>query len=329
MYSQVEIGVNMVDKRERSMRNQAIDVYRCMLMYGICLLHSITQAGHNVAWAANMLSWCVPGFMFISGWFGMRFSFMKVAKLYGISLYCATVFVIFDAVVSGGGIDFRKIVNVASKQWFLNAYVVVMCFAPMVNVAVEQMAIKHLYPIMLCAFGWSFATTLPVVCKYVPPTHGLTAYSFLTLLGVYIVARFARKCHENNPAFQLLIANRKLIALIVCVCLVCAAIGLNDYNSPFALVIAAGAFLLLLRMKIPTWLSRICIWLGPTMFSVYLMHSHGYAWKYLTAVEEYFLNVGVRLPFAYLLTAMCVFCTCVVWDMPRRVAMCCLIGFRR
>ena len=219
----------------------------------------------------------------------------------------------------GEGIDFQKIVNVASNQWFLNAYVVVMCFAPMVNVAVERMTIKHLYPIMLCAFGWSFATTLPVVYKYVPPTHGLTAYSFLTLLGVYTVARFARKCYENNPTFQSLIANRKLIALIVCVCLVCAAIGLNDYNSPFALVIAAGTFLLLLRMKMPTWLSRICMWLGPTMFSVYRMHSHGYAWKYLTAVEEYFLNVGVRLPFAYLLTAACVFCVCIMLDLPRRM----------
>ena len=89
-------------------RDSVIELYRVGLMYGICLLHSISQAGHNVVWAANMLSWCVPGFMFISGWFGMRFSFMKVAKLYGISLYCATVFVIFDAVVSGGGDRFSE-----------------------------------------------------------------------------------------------------------------------------------------------------------------------------------------------------------------------------
>ena len=89
-------------------RDASIDFYRVMLMFGICTLHSITQAGHNVAWAANMLSWCVPGFMFISGWFGMRFSFMKVAKLYGISLYCAAVFATFDAVVSGGGGRFSE-----------------------------------------------------------------------------------------------------------------------------------------------------------------------------------------------------------------------------
>ena len=84
-------------------RDCSIDAYRVCLMFGICLLHSITQAGHNVAWAANMLSWCVPGFMFISGWFGIKFSIGKVFKLYGISLYCAVMFVAFDGVVSGGG----------------------------------------------------------------------------------------------------------------------------------------------------------------------------------------------------------------------------------
>ncbi len=91
----------MVDNIHK--RNAAIDCYRVMLMFGICMLHSITQAGHNVPWVANMLSWCVPGFMFISGWFGIRFSFVKVARLYVISLYCASVYAIFDGVVSGGG----------------------------------------------------------------------------------------------------------------------------------------------------------------------------------------------------------------------------------
>ena len=80
-------------------RNDSIDVYRCLLMLGICLLHAITQGGHNVVWAANILLWCVPGFMFISGWYGIQFSHRKVLKLYGISLYCATVFVVFDSIV--------------------------------------------------------------------------------------------------------------------------------------------------------------------------------------------------------------------------------------
>ena len=189
----------------------------------------------------------------------------------------------------------------------------------MVNVAVERMTAKHLFPIMLCAFGWSFATTLPIVSVYVPSTPGLTAYSFLTLLGVYVVARFLRRCYDTNPNLRFLLSNKRFLVLIVCACLFCAAIGLGDYNSPFAFAIASGTFLLAMRMKIPIWLSRICAWLGPTMFSVYLIHSHGYAWKYLEVIENGFLNAGFGLPFAYIFTATSVFCVCVVLDVPRRM----------
>ena len=38
------------------MRDTGIDAYRCLLMFGICLLHAIEQIGHNVPWVANMLS---------------------------------------------------------------------------------------------------------------------------------------------------------------------------------------------------------------------------------------------------------------------------------
>ena len=56
----------------------------------------------------------------------------------------------------------------------------------------------------------------------------------------------------------------------------------------------------------------------PSMFSVYLMHSHGLAWNYLAAIENGFLKSGVPLVFAYAFTAAVVFCTCVVGDLPRR-----------
>ena len=183
-------------------RNRALDVYRCLLMFGICLLHSISQAGYNVPWANNMLSWCVPGFMFISGWFGIKFSLIKVIKLFGISLYCAVAFVVFDALFSDstGGNCLVRVYDIAKGQWFLNAYVIVMCFAPMVNLAIDRMTVKELYPLVLVAFGWSFATTLPI-WRYVPSSPGLTAYSFLTLLGVDVVARFVRRIYDEGGAF--------------------------------------------------------------------------------------------------------------------------------
>ena len=73
-------------------REESIEAFRVLLMLGICLLHVCgTQCGHPTQWLANMLYWCVPGFVFISGWFGMRFSLKKIIRLYGLALYAALI----------------------------------------------------------------------------------------------------------------------------------------------------------------------------------------------------------------------------------------------
>ena len=301
------------------MRDTGIDAYRCLLMFGICLLHAIVQGGHNVPWAANMFSWCVTGFAFISGWFGIRFSIGKVLKLYGISLYCATMFVMFDMFVSGGGGNFLiTIYKMATSQWYLNAYVVVMCIAPIINLASDRITVKELFPLLLCAFGWSFATTLPYVGGRVPHAHGLEAYSFLTLLGAYVAARTLRML-DNNGKLNFLQGHNAWILMGACLCLMMSALGLNDFNSPFSLLLAGGFLLLMRNLKMPHWLGHAFAWLGPSMFSVYLLHSHEHAWKYLKVVQDWSLSIGMPLGIAYLVTAMTVFLVCILADVPRRI----------
>lgn len=304
-------------------RDTSIETFRCLLMFGICLLHSITQGGHNVPWASNCLLWCVPGFVFISGWCGIKFSMGKVFRLYGISLYCAVVFVIFDTIANSSlecfsHVDLLRIIKIAKGQWFLNAYVVVMCLAPMINLAIERMTIKELNPLLLLVFVWSFATTLPI-SGIVPLSPGLTDYSFLTLLGIYVVARFTRKLYDEGGEFHKVVHNKKVVLLILGTSLIMASIGFGEYNSPFAVLIAGGAFFIFRNLTVKSRIGNICIWLGPSMFSVYLIHSHGQAWGYLKMIEDWALGNSVPMPIAYLLTAFAVFVTCLLLDLPRRV----------
>lgn len=303
-------------------RNCSIDVLRCLLIFGICLLHSITQSGHNVRWAANALLWCVIGFTFISGWFSIKFSIYKVLKLYGISFYCATVFVLFDIIVSKkilGVYLLQKIYNITIGQWFLNAYVIVMCFAPIVNLAKDRITLNELYPMLMCVFGWSFATTLPVIGKYFPKSQGLTAYSSITLLGTYVWARVIRKWHDNDMRFKRLCGDRKIIVSIIGISLFFASIGLSDYNSPFSLILATCVFLLLKDCYIPKSIVKICQWLVPSMFTVYLIHSHRYAWGYLKVYFDRILSFNIPLMIAYLFTAITIFIFCLLLDFPRRI----------
>lgn len=302
------------------MRNAAIDVFRSCLMFGICMLHSISVCGHGASWLSNCLSWCVPAFVFITGWFGLQFSFMKLARLYSISFYCAVAFVGMEALISshkvGGAAIFFQVWKIAIGQWFLNAYAVLMCFAPLLNKAVEYGArdFKHVFgPLMVVSFGWSFAMTLPILPRWIPQTPGLTAYSFLTLIGVYVIARSMRVADFRLPKL-----SRFVWAMAICLLLAFSAIGFNDYNSPVAICIAALSFIGFKRIKFPVLVERVSIWLGPSMFSVYLLHSHPAAFAYMSGLEDVLLAEHVPMVVVYLLTALVVFIVCVVIDIPRR-----------
>lgn len=76
---------------EVSVRDNRIEVFRCLMMFGICLLHAITQGGHIVRWADNALHTCVVGFVVISGWFGIKFSWGKVFRIVALTAWCALV----------------------------------------------------------------------------------------------------------------------------------------------------------------------------------------------------------------------------------------------
>lgn len=118
-------------------RDYSIETFRCLLMFGICLLHAITVGPCNRPFVANILLSCVVGFVFISGWFGIKFTWMKLAKLYGIGLYCAMVYGLIASwgeanwLIAAPKLAWFKLTH---GFWFLHAYALMMCLVPLVNV---------------------------------------------------------------------------------------------------------------------------------------------------------------------------------------------------
>ncbi len=70
-------------------RNPAIDLFRLLLMLGIVALHlvSMTQYWAQTRHIAYLLLSCVDGFILITGYFGLRFSIRKIAKLYLVAFW--------------------------------------------------------------------------------------------------------------------------------------------------------------------------------------------------------------------------------------------------
>ena len=299
-------------------REGSIELYRCLLMFGICLLHAINFGGYGSRWMANMLAPCVVGFVFISGWFGINFKWQKVLKLYGVGAYCAIVYGIAMLVWRGGGDVFRiGCFKLTHGYWFLHAYVIMMALSPLVNLAVPYGTGKCkweiLAPLWAVVFIWGFARTLPC-SELLPKADGLSAYGGLTLLAIYAGARVVR---EMGALDKIKCCH---FAWLVPFMLLCCAAGAGDYNSPFAFVLAASAFALIRKVRFGGAVGRIVGWMGPSMLSVYLIHCNEVGLGAVKPMEEFVVQeLGGCPVVAMVLTAMLLFAAGGILDVPRRI----------
>lgn len=293
-------------------RNPAIELYRCILMFGICLLHCLHRDNYGV-WAESLLLPCVCGFAFISGWFGIRFAPSKVLRLYGIQLYCLAVMQIVSW-AGGNGFYIQSILKGFCSFWFIHAYVLMMLLAPLVNHATDdRRSLRVMVPFLVAVFGWGFLGRFPIVNRFVPKPLDLDMYSGLTLLGVYAVARLARIYRLDER-----LSVRQLAVCFLTAAVLCSAGHLGFYNSPIAVVFVGSAFLIVGRLKIygGGWIN--C--LAPSMFTVYFIHlgSRFANTGLMIAIADRLDCTIWRFP-ALLAGTVVVFLLCVAMDIPRRL----------
>lgn len=144
-----------------------------------------------------------------------------------------------------------------------------------------------------------------------PKTPGLDAYGGITLTAIYAAARVCRRIKiDEHVKTWCLIAALPILWIAT-------GIGLGDYNSPFAFALAAVCFLLFMRLQIPSKIGNFVVWLAPSMFSVYLIHTNEIGAKFISAITERLLGAGAIS--AIVLTSIVVFVLALLLDAPRRL----------
>ena len=297
-------------------RNPSIELLRCLLMFGICLVHCVHRDGTSPYWIENLLLTCVCGFVFISGWFGINFSPSKALKLYGVQFACVVTSQVVDSLFAHHAFSLPKIGVGMRAYWFGHAYVLMMLFAPCINRALEdRRCAKAILPVLTAIFGWAFLTRCPILNRYVPRPDGLSMYSAFTLLGIYVAARLARRIELDRR-----IDKKVLLIAVFPLAAVCGGLHLGFYNSPFAVAFSGLLFLLFLKVKCP--LGRFVLWLGPSMFSVYFLPmgsvalGAGFMVEMADVLMPYCLDVRF---FSLVISAFIAFVGCIVLDLPRRL----------
>jgi len=64
-------------------RDAAIELYLAACIFGVCLLHALGQGGYATTHRGldNLMMASVVGFVFISGWFGIRLTARHIVRM--------------------------------------------------------------------------------------------------------------------------------------------------------------------------------------------------------------------------------------------------------
>ena len=289
-------------------RIPSIEFYRCLLMFGICLLHAWGQGPHAVGRWGHGLSFCVVGFVAISGWFGVRFTVSKILRLVLTAIWCSAVI----CSLLGMPGDFWR---VAKTYWFVWAYLFMMSFAPIVDAACEKGSLRRcLLPMTLCVFGWGTLVSNHLTSRFFPHEPGLAPYSGVTLLGVYATVRFLKTGGWlDRLSFRVALSLAVISAVFVFG-------GVYQYNSPFCLVLSVSLLVIFSRISVGEgWFAKGVNLIAPSMFTVYLYHTGPFfgcirSWERMM-VEQW----GIPIFFTWLVMAIFAFAGGVVLDIPRRI----------
>lgn len=298
---------------------------RLVFMFMICMVHAVgCDSSRWTHWLTNLCYSGVLGFVLISGYHGIRFSWFKVLKIEGVGVGCALTVVTLAAFCDPAAFSpshfVQEVLRLFQGYWFIHAYVVVMILANLSN----PQTLKSVFPVIIAVYVWSFLAHLPGARKLFPSTPGLEFFSGITLFAVYLIGRLYRQ-QDWDAKLKL---RWVLPVMAVCGLVVASVIPptntwcgiLARYNSPFLLGIAIGLFWLLRRLPsiaAPRFVKSLQ-WLTPSVLSIYLIHTNDYGHAALAGLEKALANVGLKGIAAYLVMAMMAFLAGLLLDIPRR-----------
>ena len=302
------------------MRDSRIELYRCLLTWGIVFLHVVGFYAAGAMRLSSAFVWCVPGFVFITGYFGNKFTWKKVLKIYGVALWCYPVTIAIRNLVVGGSwaplVFAHDAYEAFLGNWFIHAYVGLMMLAPIIDGALakvwESKRLRDAAPILpflIFVFGWSFLSSFNCAQAVVPKAPSC---SVLTLLGTYAVARVFRFCEIEERM------NIGHAAALFVAGLGLSLLKIGGFNSVVAIMITIGTFVLIRHVRISDRVGKVILWAAPSMFSVFLLHATPWCLQLLKGWVNRLVAQGIPLYLSLVVVTTAVFVIGFLLDLPRR-----------
>lgn len=218
----------------------------------------------------------VPIFVFISGWFGIKYRNERLADmLFQCAFYACLASFLYAAFYHG--LDVKGIVFFVNHWWFMAAYLCLYVIAPAINAMIENTTMKHSLMVVLLFYFISFGDLVVKAANI----GGL--YMMLTM---YLSARWLKLYASdflNKYALHLLMAclviRFGVVGLVFYVSKFSLLNYVTSYVSPVSTLLAASLLVSVSKfMLYSKWVNKI----AASCLSVYLLSESGFGQSFFS-----------------------------------------------
>ena len=262
-------------------------------------------------------------FVLISGYFGIKTKCKGLIHLYIMCAFYSVIPTLFSFYEAGQFVwrDFfySFLVFSHSKWWFIECYILLFFFAPMLN-AIKSVSKRRyiiillLWSVITFYFGYLWKSSL-----------NSTGYNTINFMFLYLIGQFIALYMPNLKMYRI-----KLILLYIINSLIIAGIGIVilkvkidlewisllsvPYNSPFVVL---GAVLLFMIFRTFSFQSKSINWLASSALAIYLLHCNAvvreYLWPFIAHLQE-IVNNGWLLSLYLVFLALTIMMACILID---------------
>lgn len=258
-------------------------------------------------------------FVMISGWFTIKFTLRGLGNFLFQIYYFGAIILLF---LSLNGVEqftlgrLYLIVMLHKSGWFTASYLILFLLAPVLNKYSEYAEKKDFmrflipYFIMLIIFGYLHAWNDEIG----------RGYSALSMVGMYLLARYARKYVNIRHGGRLFLACTVLNSILtLCVERFNIPMIVNSYDNPFVFLGALG--LIFYFNKLEVKYSRVINYMARSTFAVYLLHIYPNVMDWFTGYCKviYDSSDGILCLLKMALFLLTVYVLAIVLDAPRRL----------
>lgn len=257
-------------------------------------------------------------FILISGWFSIKASAKGLCSLLFQVYYFGTIIL---AVLTVLGIErftvgrLYQIILLHRSGWFVVSYVILYLLSPVLNKFCESATEKEFRAVLISYFMMLF------IYGYIDWSQEIgRGYSALSLIGIYLLGRYARKYIKfNHGAWLFVVCTLLNTALTTAVLRFDLPLICNSYDNPFVVFGALGLIICFSKLRMST--SNIINYIARSTFAVYLLHIYPDVLDWFCGMcEEIFFNtngIGCIVKMGTFLLS--IYVASVILDAPRRI----------